>query len=113
MSEVWSNHIFPSMRTAWPTEWMSTLKAVAKIDANILVPGHGFIEDPRVMKDEFAQFSKALDYVVAEATRLHKTGVTFEEALKQADWGRTSSGLARTGMPQSPCSAFTTNWMES
>jgi glyoxylase-like metal-dependent hydrolase (beta-lactamase superfamily II) len=87
MSEVWSNHIFPSMRTAWPTEWMSTLKAVAKIDANILVPGHGFIEDPRVMKDEFAQFSKALEYVVAEATRLHKTGVTVEEALKQANWG--------------------------
>ena len=87
MSEVWSNHIFPSMRTAWPTEWMSTLKAVAKIDANILVPGHGFIEDPQVMKDEFAQFSKALEYVVAEATRLHKTGVTVEEALKQANWG--------------------------
>jgi len=87
MSEVWSNHIFPSMRTAWPTEWMSTLKAVAKIDANILVPGHGFIEDPKVMRDEFAQFSKALEYVVGEATRLHKTGVTVEEALKQANWG--------------------------
>ena len=88
MSEVWSNHIFPSMRTAWPTEWMSTLKAVAKIDANILVPGHGFIEDPKVMRDEFAQFSKALEYVVGEATRLHKTGVTVEEALKQANWGQ-------------------------
>jgi glyoxylase-like metal-dependent hydrolase (beta-lactamase superfamily II) len=87
MSEVWSNHIFPSMRTAWPTEWISTLKNVAKIDANIIVPGHGFIEDPKVMKDEFAQFSKALEYVVAEATRLHKTGVTVEEALKQANWG--------------------------
>ena len=87
MSEVWSNHIFPSMRTAWPTEWMSTLKAVAKIDANILVPGHGFIEDPKVMRDEFAQFSKALEYVVGEATRLHKTGVTVEKALKQANWG--------------------------
>jgi cyclase len=87
MSEVWSNHIFPSMRTAWPTEWMSTLKTVAKIDANILIPGHGFIEDPKVMKDEFAQFSKALEYVVAEITRLHKTGVGVETALKQANWG--------------------------
>ena len=58
-----------------------------KLDADFVIPGHGFIEDPRIMKDELIQFSKALEYVVAEATRLHKTGVTVEQALKQANWG--------------------------
>src|SRR4029077_3424179 len=87
MSETFSNRIFPSMRTAQPIEWLTTIKNVAKIDASYLIPGHGFIEDPATMKAEFNEFAKALDYVVAEATRLHKLGLTPEAAGKQANWG--------------------------
>jgi cyclase len=87
MSETFSNHIFPSMRTAQPIEWMTTLKNVARLDADFVIPGHGFIEDPVTMKMEFAAFSKAVEYVVAEATRLHKLGLTPDAASKQANWG--------------------------
>ncbi len=87
MSETYSNHIFPSMRTAYPREWIVTLKNVSKLDANVVIPGHGFVEDPALLKTELTEFSKALDYVVGEATRLHKMGLTVEQALKQANWG--------------------------
>jgi cyclase len=87
LSEVYSNHIFPSMRTAYPTEWISTLSNVSKIDADLFIPGHGFVDPPDVLKQELSEFSKAMTYVVAEATRLHKMGLPVDAALKQANWG--------------------------
>lgn len=87
MSESYSNHIFPSMRTALPIEWVTTVKNISAIDADFVIPGHGFIEDPALMKKELAAFAKAVDYVVTEVTRLHKAGLTVEAAAKQANWG--------------------------
>ena len=95
MSETFSNHIFPSMRTAQPIEWVTTLKNVAKLDADYVIPGHGFIEDPRLMKQEFVEFSKALDYVVTEATRLHKLGLSPADAGPKANWGAYESWTSR------------------
>lgn len=88
LSETFSNHIFPSMRTAHPLEWITTLKTVSRIDAGIFIPGHGFIEDPPTLKAELAEFSKAVEYVVGEATRLYNLGLRPEAAIKQANWGQ-------------------------
>jgi hypothetical protein len=63
------------------------LKNVAKIDADIFIPGHGFVDDPKTLKQELAEFSRAMTYVVTESTRLHQTGVPVDVALKQANWG--------------------------
>ena len=87
LSEVYSNHVFPSMRTAYPSEWITTLKNASKIDADLFIPGHGFVDDPQTLKEELAEFSKALTYVVGESTRLFKTGAPVDVALKQANWG--------------------------
>jgi cyclase len=87
LSETYSNHIFPSMRTAYPREWIRTLQNVSRLDADVVIPGHGFIETPGLLKSELVEFSKAVEYVVGEATRLHKLGLTVEAALKQANWG--------------------------
>jgi cyclase len=87
LSEVFSNHVFPSMRTANPIEWVTTLKKVSALDADIFLPGHGFVDDPPVLREELAAFSQAVAYVVAEATRLHNAGVTVADAVKQANWG--------------------------
>ena len=87
LSETYSNHIFPYMRTAYPREWIRTLQNVSKLDAEVVIPGHGFVETPALLKSELVEFSKALEYVVTEATRLHRLGLTVEEALKQANWG--------------------------
>ena len=87
LSEVFSNHIFPSMRTANPIEWVATLKKVSALDATLVLPGHGFVEDPPVLREELGAFAKAVEYVVAEGTRLHGLGLPVAEAIKQANWG--------------------------
>ncbi len=88
LSEVFSNHIFPSMRTANPIEWITTLKKVSTLDATIVLPGHGFVDDPQVLKEELGEFQKAVEYVVAEGRRLHDAHVPVEDAIKQANWGQ-------------------------
>jgi cyclase len=86
-SEAYSHHIFPNMRAAVPAEWIQTVKNLRAIDANTIIPGHGFIESGPAMKTSLAEFEKALEHIVAEVTRLHKTGASVEAATKVANWG--------------------------
>ena len=86
-SEAFSHHIFPNMRAAVPAEWIQTIKNLREIDAATVIPGHGMIEDGPAMKASLAEFEKSLQHIVAEATRLHKAGVSAEAAVKQANWG--------------------------
>jgi glyoxylase-like metal-dependent hydrolase (beta-lactamase superfamily II) len=87
VSEVFSNHIFPNMRTAAPTEWIQTLKKVQQVDAAWVIPGHGFIDSPEILREELDSFAKATEYIVGEVTRVHATGATQEAGLKLANWG--------------------------
>jgi glyoxylase-like metal-dependent hydrolase (beta-lactamase superfamily II) len=91
VSEVFSNHLFPQMRAAPPKEWIQTLKKVQNVDAAWVIPGHGFIDDAVVLKEELANYTKLMEYVVPEITRLHDAGVPAGAALKQANWGPYSS----------------------
>jgi glyoxylase-like metal-dependent hydrolase (beta-lactamase superfamily II) len=94
-SEAYSHRIFPNMRAAVPAEWVQTIKNIRAIDANMIVPGHGFIEDGPAMKASLAEFEQALQHIVTEVTRLHKTGATVEAATKQGNWGRYGAWTAR------------------
>jgi cyclase len=94
VSEVFSNHIFPNMRAAVPSEWIATVKNVMRIDATMIVPGHGYIEDAAAMKRSLAEFGTSLEFIVAEATRLHKAGLSVEAAPKQANWGPYAAWVA-------------------
>jgi len=86
-SEAYSHHIFPNMRAAVPAEWVQTVRNIRAIDANTIIPGHGYVEDGPAMKASLAEFEKALQHIVAEATRLHASGASVEAATKQANWG--------------------------
>ncbi|MCM3880463.1 MAG: hypothetical protein ND807_10185, partial [Vicinamibacterales bacterium] len=86
-SESFSSHIFPSMASAYPSEWIQTLKKLQQIDATFVVPGHGFLDPVPNMTRELTEFEKALEYVVAEVARVHQTGAGVEEGLKQVNWG--------------------------
>lgn len=94
-SEAYSNRIFPNMRAAVPAEWIQTVRNLRNIDANTVIPGHGPIEDGPAMKDSLVEFEKALQHIVAEATRLHRTGATVETAAGLADWGPYAAWTAR------------------
>jgi cyclase len=87
MSEAFLNRVFPAMRSAYPTEWVAMIDKALAVDADRFVPGHGFIEEPKASREELVEFQKALRAVIAEATRLHKLGLSPDEARKQANWG--------------------------
>jgi cyclase len=86
-SESFSSRIFPSMANAYPSEWIQTVKKLQQIDATFVVPGHGFLDPVPNMTRELAEFEKALEYVVGEVDRIHRSGANVEEGLKQVNWG--------------------------
>ena len=75
------------MRSAYPTEWVSVIDKALKMDVDHFIPGHGFIEEPKVAREELVEYQKALRYVIAEVNRLHKLGLSADDAAKQANWG--------------------------
>ena len=87
MSEVFLNRVFPAMRSAYPSEWVATVDKALAMNVGRYIPGHGFIEEPKASREELIVFKGALQYVIAEVTRLHNMGLTADEAIKQANWG--------------------------
>ena len=91
MSEIFLNRVFPAMRSAYPGEWLAALTKAERMDVSIYIPGHGFTETGGVSREELRAYHKALEAVIAEATRLHNAGVPVEDAIKQANWGEYAS----------------------
>jgi glyoxylase-like metal-dependent hydrolase (beta-lactamase superfamily II) len=87
MSEVFSNHVFPSMANSYPSEWVATLQKAEQLPVDVFVPAHGFIDSPEVLKDEERNYHRALERIVAEGTRLHDAGVPLENATASANFG--------------------------
>jgi cyclase len=87
MSEVYLNRVFPAMRSAYPSEWVATIDKALAMHVDRYVPGHGFIEAPKVSREELVAFRDALKAVIAEVTRLHAMGLSVADATRQANWG--------------------------
>jgi cyclase len=87
MSEIYLNRLFPAMRSAYPSEWVATIDKALAMDVQRYIPGHGFVEEPQLARQELVEYQKALKAVIAEVTRLHAKGLSVDDAVKQADWG--------------------------
>jgi glyoxylase-like metal-dependent hydrolase (beta-lactamase superfamily II) len=87
MSEVFSNRVFPSMANGFPTEWLATLERAEQLPADVLVPAHGFVDGPAVLKEEERNYHRALELIVAEGTRLHDAKVPIDSATASANFG--------------------------
>lgn len=87
MSEAYLNRVFPAMRSAYPSEWVTVIDKALAMDVDLYVPGHGFIEDRKAAREELVEYQKAMRYVIGEVRRLHKLGLSAEDAAKQANWG--------------------------
>ena len=87
MSEVYLNRVFPAMRSAYPTEWVATVDKALAMNVKQYIPGHGFIEEPKVSREELIKFKESLIAVNAEVKRLHDMGLSVDDAIKQANWG--------------------------
>jgi len=100
LSETFLNRVFPAMRSAYPTEWLKALDRAEAMKADVYIAGHGFTESGPVSREELREYHKAVEAVIAEATRLHTAGVPVEEAVKQAQFGRYSEWtLSRSQAP--------------
>jgi len=87
MSEVFSNRVFPSMANGFPTEWLATLERAEQLPADVLVPAHGFVDSPAVLREEERNYHRALELIVAEGTRLHDAKVPVDSATASANFG--------------------------
>ncbi len=91
MGELFFNRIYPSVgggRTAYPSEWIATVRRAEAMQADIYVPGHGFIDSSDVLAEELVSFRLALENLVGEATRLHDEGMPVESAFRVINLGR-------------------------
>ncbi len=94
MSEAFLNRVFPAMRSAYPSEWVKTVDAALALKGvDQYIPGHGFIETPKVSREELVTFRDALVSVIAEAKRQKTLGVSVDDAIKQANWGSLSGWM--------------------
>jgi glyoxylase-like metal-dependent hydrolase (beta-lactamase superfamily II) len=91
LSEIYLNRVFPAMRSAYPSEWLKALDKAEAMHATIYIAGHGFTETGAVSQEEIHAYHKAMEAVIAEATRLYKAGVPVDQAVKQANWGEYAS----------------------
>src|SRR5262245_48916673 len=101
MSEVYLRGVFPAMRSAYPSEWVATIKKAQSMDVSMYVTGHGVIDDASTMKKDLEESRKALVAVITEAKRLHAANVPCVaaapaargsrpepcEAAQKANWG--------------------------
>jgi len=90
LSEAYFNRLYPSVgggRTAYPIEWIDTLRRAEAIGAAVNVPGHGFVDRPDILAEELVNFRRALENLVAESRRLHADGVPVENAPRLANLG--------------------------
>lgn len=91
MSEAYLNRVFPAMRSAYPSEWVKTINAALALkNVDWYIPGHGFIEDRKVSREELVTFRDATVSVINEVKRLKAAGLSLDDAVKQAKWGPLS-----------------------
>lgn len=105
LGEIYLRDVFPAMRSAYPTEWLDTIKKAQAMDVSWYVPGHGFIDDQATMKRDLEEARKAIEYVIAEGKRLHAAGLPCETpkscpAAEKANWGSYGNwALSRSQAP--------------
>lgn len=93
MGETYLNRVFPAMRSAHPDEWVAMIDRALAMDVTRYVPGHGFIEEPTVSREELVAYRQALVAVIAEVKRMHGAGLSIDDALKAANWGAYAEWL--------------------
>ena len=88
MSEAYFNRLFPSLYGGYPSEWIAAVKKAEAMNAAIYVPGHGFIDSPRILKEELVNFRLSLEKVVSEGYRLRAAGVPLARAPRSVILGQ-------------------------
>ena len=93
MSEAYLNRVFPAMRSAYPTEWVSVIDKALAMDVDRYIPGHGFIEEPKASREELVEYPE-----VAEGRhRRSRRGCTSRACRRTMRSSRPTGAPTRTG----------------
>jgi glyoxylase-like metal-dependent hydrolase (beta-lactamase superfamily II) len=90
MSEAFHNRIYPSMGgnfSGHPAEWIEVVKRAEAMNARMYVPNHGFVDSPEILREEIANFRRALENLVSEGRRLYAAGVPLQTAYRNINLG--------------------------
>jgi glyoxylase-like metal-dependent hydrolase (beta-lactamase superfamily II) len=91
MSEAFLHRVFPAMRSAYPSEWVQMIERAQAMDVDVYVPGHGFVDPPRVLMEELEIYRNAVVQVIEVATAQHSGGYSLEDAQSRSDFGDLAS----------------------
>jgi glyoxylase-like metal-dependent hydrolase (beta-lactamase superfamily II) len=67
------------LRTGYPTEWIATVNAVSKLDADIWIPGHGILENQGHMHAQLLEMRDQLLDMRNEIKSYVDRGLTLEQ----------------------------------
>ena len=90
MGEAFFNRLYPSVggnRSAYPIEWIETIRKAEAMNAALYVPDHGFVDSPQILREELTNFRRALENLVSESRRLHAAKVPLETAYRNINLG--------------------------
>jgi 2-keto-3-deoxy-L-rhamnonate aldolase RhmA len=93
LGEIYMRGLFPAMRSAYPSEWLDTIKKGQAMDVSWYIPGHGFIDDAASMERDLETYRQSIATVINESQRLHSAGESCESpsacsAADKANWGQ-------------------------
>lgn len=91
LGEVFMNHVFPSMASSYPSEWVEVIGRAQELGADIYVPGHGFVDPPAVLAEELVTFQRAIGTILESVREVYAEGAAVEEALGRASFGDVDS----------------------
>ena len=87
MSEAYLDRVFPLMVTAYPSDWVETLRLAEAMDAETYVAGHGVRGSIQYGKQDLIAYREAVEQVIAEVRRLRDSGLSLDDAVQQANFG--------------------------
>jgi cyclase len=87
MSEAYVDRVFPLMITAYPSDWVETLRLAEAMDVETYVAGHGVRSSIQYGKDDLIAYRQAVEQVITEVRRLRDAGLDVDDAVQQANFG--------------------------
>lgn len=87
MSEAYLDRVFPLMITAYPSDWVETLRLAEAMDVETYVAGHGVRGSIQYEQEDLVAYRQAVEQVIAEVRRLRDSGLSLDDAVQQANFG--------------------------
>lgn len=87
-TEIFLNHMFSGYRSAFPGEWLLTMDRAEELEPDMFIPGHGFVDGRYTLREEWFAYKDHLQVVYDEVRRLHRSGLSVEDAIEQANFGK-------------------------